>query len=60
MSAVIAIVSGVITWIVARLEWWRDIENKYLKAAVAVGVFLAFAFILSIITAPIPSTDRSF
>lgn len=38
-------------WLLGRLVWWKAIPNKFIKAAIAVGLFLAVAISLSLITA---------
>ncbi len=47
----LAVIAAILAWVTARLEWWRG-QNKFIKATVAVGTFLAFVMVLSIITAP--------
>jgi hypothetical protein len=39
-------------WIANKLTWWRNLDNKFIKAAVAVGVFVGMCVVLSILTAP--------
>ena len=50
-AAFIAVVAGVLTWLGARLAWWKQ-QTKPVRIAVAVGGFLLIAFTLSLITAP--------
>lgn len=38
-------------WMLGRLVWWQAIPNKFVKAAIAIGLFLAVAISLSLITA---------
>ena len=44
--------STAVTWIVTKMAAWKAIESKPLKIAIAVGLFLAVAVTLSLITAP--------
>lgn len=40
------------TWVVTKMTAWKAIESKPLQVAIAVGLFLAVAITLSLITAP--------
>ena len=51
LDAGIAAVSAATAWLAAKFDWWKD-QSKPVRAAVAVGAFLAAAFALSLITAP--------
>lgn len=52
IDSAIAIASAAGTWLVARLEWWRS-QSNVIKVLTAVSLFLATAFMLSILTGTI-------
>lgn len=51
LDAGIAAVSAAAAWLTARFDWWKG-QSKPVRVAVAVGMFLAVALALSLITAP--------
>ncbi|MEO1159765.1 MAG: hypothetical protein AAFW74_04800 [Pseudomonadota bacterium] len=51
LDAGIAAFSAATAWLGAKFDWWKD-QSKPVRAAVAIGVFLSVAFVLSLITAP--------
>ncbi len=52
LDAGIAAVSAASAWLAAKLDWWKG-QSKPVRVTAAVGMFLAVALALSLITAPL-------
>ena len=51
LAAFIAFASGILTWITTKFNKWKSLESVPLKMIIAALVFVAFALVLSAITA---------
>lgn len=52
IEIIIGGIAAFIAWLSLQIKRWKAIENTAIKAAIAVGVFIVIALLLSVITAP--------
>ena len=44
------VASGTSAWLTTRFNWWKNTDSKLIKVGVPVGLFIAVALVLSLLS----------